>query len=87
MTVYFICSITAVSYDDICDFQGHIQLEVLNIVPCVQLGNIVRLQLILRRYLVLLDIFLLVELLPVPGVLVDGNVQIVTDLAMQDVLL
>lgn len=82
-----ICSITAVSFDDICDFQGHTQLEVLNIVPCVQLVNIARLQLILRKYLVLLDIFLLVELMPVLGVLVDGNVQMLTDLAMQDVSL
>ena len=67
--------------------QGHIQLEVFNIVPCAHLVNIVRLHLILLRYLALLDFFLLVELLPVLGVLVDGNAQILTDLAMQDVSL
>ena len=67
--------------------QGHIQLEVFNIVPCAHLVNIVRLHLILLRYLALLDFFLLVELLPVLGVLVDGSAQILTDLAMQDVSL
>ena len=67
--------------------QGHTQQEGLSIVQSVQLVNIVHPPQILPKYLVLLDLFHMAELMFALHVLLDGNVQMLMGLAMQGVCL
>ena len=68
-------------------YQGRTQQEVSNTVHSAQLANTVHLQRILLRYLALLDLFHLAEMLSVLHVLMGGNVQMLMGLAMQGVFL